>query len=96
MPVRCCGVLLPDMQPKAQALLKRSVATGSAEAGRAATGSAAMGWVARGWAEAGLATKVIGGLGGEFLALQPLTYMLLAFAGASQLACVSKHWNSLP
>jgi hypothetical protein len=29
-------------------------------------------------------------------ALQPLVYMLPAGGGASQCACVSKHWNSLP
>ena len=30
------------------------------------------------------------------VALHPLMYMLPAGGGASQCACVSKHWNSLP
>jgi hypothetical protein len=30
------------------------------------------------------------------VALQPLVNMAPAGGGASQLACVSKHWNSLP
>ena len=48
------------------------------------------------WLELSHATPRSAGSKSTPLALQPLRYILPFGGGASQLACVSKHWNSLP